>query len=65
MKNITLNKTDIEKIHVVADKFGIDEFELTKDGSSGIGYTLDMTFWTTIKEELCQVTVPITTPTDW
>ena len=65
IKYIKLNNTDIEKIHFIIDKMGVNEFELTKDESSGIGYTLDMTFWTTVSGVLCQVTVPIASAEDW
>jgi hypothetical protein len=65
MNQITLSTVDLEKIQRIVDKFDITEFELIKDSSTGIGYTLDITFWTNVNGLYCQVVVPLVNTEEW
>jgi hypothetical protein len=65
MEQISLSKTDLEKIQRVLEKFNVKKFELIKDSTSGIGYVLDITFWTHINREYCQVIIPLVNAEKW
>lgn len=65
MDQITLCKLDLGNIQRIVDKFDIAAFELIKDSSRGIGYTLDISFWTQINGEHCQVIIPLVNTEEW
>ena len=66
MEQITLNKQDLDKIKNVVDEFDVQNFDVIKDENcGGIGYTLDITFWTDFKGHRGQVIIPLITALDW
>jgi hypothetical protein len=65
MEQITLSTQDLEKIKKIVDEFGVQYFEIIKDKHNALEYTLDITFWTYVKGNHVQVTVPLITPLDW
>lgn len=65
MKTITLNRADVAKILKTLDKHSIDYFELIKNDTSGIGYTLDIEHLTKLHGESVTVRIPVVGVEDW
>ncbi len=70
MNNIDLTFTDIEKLYTTAkllkEQYEADFFTIERENHSGIGYTLDMTFYHKIPElGMVETTVPIVDEKDW
>jgi hypothetical protein len=66
MDRIELNTCDVATLVDVLAKFpDIKHFTLERDGSSGIGYTIDMSFETKINDIECMVTVPVVGVENW
>ena len=65
MTEITLNRADIAEMQKVLLKFNIDPFTLIKNDSSGIGYTLDIEYETTMNDCMVTVRVPVVGVENW
>ena len=65
MTEITLNRADIAEMQKVLLKFNIDHFTLIKNDSSGIGYTLDIEYETTMNDCMVTVRVPVVGVENW
>ena len=62
---IPMNSRDLTAIKTIVDEFQIDNFELIYDGSSGIGYTLDISFSHVLNERVVTTTVEVVTSDSW
>jgi hypothetical protein len=61
-----LQRSDLNDIQKVLDTFPeVKSFEIIKDDTSGIGYTLDISFDNKINGIVCKVIVPVVTVDSW
>ena len=63
--SINLTKDDLENLIAIVRENNLSEFSLLYDGSSGIGYTVDVTFHTEFNGYAAQVKIPLVTVDKW
>ena len=60
-----LTEKDLDQIKDIVDDFGVSIFEIHKESSSGIGYTIDVIFDYEIRGRKCKLVVPCSTEENW
>lgn len=65
MNKIILSASDIKEISKVIEEYKVDYFTLVRTNESGIGYTIDLEYSTTINGRMCRVIVPVTGIDQW
>ncbi len=63
--SINLTKDDLENLIAIVRENNLSEFTLLYDGSSGIGYTVDVAFHTDYNGYNAQVKIPLVTVDRW
>ena len=65
LQQITLDASIILQIADIMTQFTASTATITKDSSSGIGYTVDVTIPYDVAMPGCILTIPIVTSADW
>jgi hypothetical protein len=65
MNKIFMNSKDLEAINKIVQENKIQSFVLVYDNSSGIGYTIDLEYETTINGFNATVRIPVCGQENW
>jgi hypothetical protein len=64
-KQIMMNSSDLEKICEIVKENSLANFKLIQENSSGIGYTTDLEFETSIYGRTATVTISVVDSDTW